>query len=69
MTQPPLMSRNFTDATLVISPQHLASKAHWIRNTLDLQIAQSAPKLSAPTTCLTSTRSYAAFCPTQVGSR
>jgi hypothetical protein len=44
MTQPPLMSRNFTDATLVISPQHLASKAHWIRNTLDLQIAQSGPE-------------------------
>jgi hypothetical protein len=38
------MSRNFTDAGLVISPQHLAAQAHWIRNTLDLQIAQSGPE-------------------------
>lgn len=38
------MSRNFTDASLVTSPQHLTSKAHWIRNTLGLQIAQSGPE-------------------------
>jgi hypothetical protein len=38
------MSRNFTDASLVTSPQHLTRMAHWIRNTLDLQIAQSGPE-------------------------
>jgi hypothetical protein len=38
------MSRSFTDAGLVISAQHLAAQAHWIRNTLDLQIAQSGPE-------------------------
>jgi hypothetical protein len=39
-----ILSRNFTDASLVTSPQHLTSMAHWIRNTLDLQIAQSGPE-------------------------
>lgn len=38
------MSRNFTDASLVISPEHLIAKSHWIRNTLDLQIAQAGPE-------------------------
>jgi hypothetical protein len=39
-----ILSRNFTDASLVTSPQHLTSMAHWIRNTLDLQIAPSGPE-------------------------
>jgi hypothetical protein len=39
-----VMSRNFTNASLVTSPQHLTRMAHWIRNTLDLQIAQSGPE-------------------------
>jgi hypothetical protein len=39
-----ILSRNFTDASLVTSPHHLTSMAHWIRNTLDLQIAQSGPE-------------------------
>lgn len=38
------MSRNFTDASLVTSLQHLTKMTHWIRNTLDLQIAQSGPE-------------------------
>lgn len=40
----PPLSRNFTDPSLVMSPEHLAAKSHWIRNTLDLQIAQSGPE-------------------------
>lgn len=38
------MSRNFTDATLLTSTPHLTAQAHWIRNSLDLQIAQSGPE-------------------------
>lgn len=40
----PTMSHNFTDASLVTSLQHLTKMTHWIRNTLDLQIAQSGPE-------------------------
>ena len=41
------MSRNFTDASLVTSLQHLTKMTHWIRNTLDLQIAHSGPEALA----------------------
>lgn len=41
---PPPLSRNFTDASLVTSTAHLTSQAHWIRNTLDLQIAHAGPE-------------------------
>lgn len=43
-TSPPQLSRNFTDASLVTSSVHLAAQTHWIRNTLDLQIAHSGPE-------------------------
>ena len=45
--RPDTMSRNFTDTSFVISPQNLTTKAHWIRNTLDLQIAHSGPEALA----------------------
>lgn len=43
----PNLTRHFTDATQAISPQLLTSHAHWIRNTLDLQIAHSGPEALA----------------------
>jgi hypothetical protein len=43
----PNLTRNFTDANQTISPQHLTTHSHWIRNTLDLQIAHSGPEALA----------------------
>ena len=43
----PNLTRNFTDAVLITSPQHLTTHTHWIRNTLDLQIAHSGPEALA----------------------
>ncbi|KAL1584640.1 hypothetical protein WHR41_06829 [Cladosporium halotolerans] len=36
--------RNVTNIALITTSDHLTSQAHWIRNTLDLQIAQSGPE-------------------------
>ncbi|KAM0714013.1 hypothetical protein Q7P37_010977 [Cladosporium fusiforme] len=44
MARPQPYGRNFTDPTLVTCPPYLRSQAHWIRNTLDLQIAQAGPE-------------------------
>lgn len=44
MAKLPPFTRNFTDPTLLTSPTYLLSQTHWIRNTLDLQIAQSGPE-------------------------
>jgi hypothetical protein len=44
MARPQPFARNFTDPSLVASPPYLRSQTHWIRNTLDLQIAQSGPE-------------------------
>jgi hypothetical protein len=43
----PNLTRHFTDTTLSISSQHLTTHSHWIRNTLDLQIAHSGPEALA----------------------
>jgi hypothetical protein len=43
----PNLTRNFTDANRTISSQHLITHSHWIRNTLNLQIAHSGPEALA----------------------
>jgi hypothetical protein len=40
----PETPRNVTNIALITTSDHLTSQAHWIRNTLDLQIAQSGPE-------------------------
>lgn len=40
----PVLNRNFTDPSTITTPQHLTSQTHWIRNTLDLQIAHAGPE-------------------------
>lgn len=44
MARAPPFTRNYTDPSLITSPPYLTSQTHWIRNTLDLQIAQNGPE-------------------------